>query len=388
MADAETILRDLIVKIAREQDFEEHEVQIKAITSGGANYTSALYLIDLIFPNRKDMNLFAKVAIVGKTMREVMNVGRLYHLEDYFYTKLAKTYEDLQSRHGITGDDLLSYPKYYGCSTKEFQEAVIMENLVARGYGSYSRFEPVDWEHAASTVETLAKFHALSFAYQKEKPEDFEKACEHLVYQIPETTEVGKEYWARMIKNCIGFIREDLRGRFLKSVQDLGEDMNTKFKRPLIAKVLLHGDYRTSNLMYKRKGNKVLTMPVDFQTIHVGCVATDLLYFELLATDAAFRKQHHARLLDHYYEELTAALTRLHVDVTEVYPREVFDEEMKRMMPYAIFLSIALLPIVLVEAEHAPRTDGDLSNFIIPSNDLFAKRFAELIEDCDGWGVL
>lgn len=60
------------------------------------------------------------------------------------------------------------------------------------------------------------------------------------------------------------------------------------------------------------------------------------------------------------------------------------------MLPFAAFLGIILLPVVLVEAEHAPRVDGDsgVDNFLIAPNDLYLERFRGIIEDCVKLGAI
>ncbi|KAI5631191.1 ecdysteroid kinase domain-containing protein [Phthorimaea operculella] len=50
----------------------------------------------------------------------------------------------------------------------------------------HDRREPVSWEYAASAIENLAKIHALSFAYQKEIPEEFENMCKDIVFEYPQ----------------------------------------------------------------------------------------------------------------------------------------------------------------------------------------------------------
>lgn len=61
------------------------------------------------------------------------------------------------------------------------------------------------------------------------------------------------------------------------------------------------------------------------------------------------------------------------------------------MLPFAIILGMALLPVILVEAENAPRIDGDsdLSNFLtIDTGVIFEERFSGLVRDCVKWGVI
>ncbi|KAJ2948774.1 hypothetical protein O0L34_g8033 [Tuta absoluta] len=391
MADAESILRELLSKIAREHNFGDHELKIKPITSGGANYTSALFLVTVKSKDKEDVEIFAKVACVGEKLREIMSADRLYFLEAYFYKKLMKIYKALEARANVPDEDAFVIPKFYGCNTNLYEETIILENLTSLGYGTHSRFVSVDWKHAASSVETMAKLHALSFAYQNENPKEFDEVCKDIVFVENKQDDASKAFWENLVERALSVVQEKYKPKIVKLLEDAGEDGIWKFRRPLGTKTIVHGDFRPSNMLYKRQqDNTVHAIVVDYQTIHVGSPAADFVYFLLSGTDSAFRAEHYDRLVEHYYRELSAATQRLGVDVTDAYPREVFDSELKEMLPLLVILGIFLLPIVLVDAEQAPKVDGDggIEAFAIPSNKLYAERFSGIVEDCVRWGAL
>lgn len=253
MTDAETTLRVLLGKIVVDNDYVDHDVKVKAITSGGANYTSTLFLATISAPNRDDLNLFAKVAIVGEKLRAVMNATLMYENEEFFYTKLSKTYKGLEEKHGVPEDHRLVIPKFYSSNSKIYEEAVVLENLVAKGYGSYDRFKSVDWEHAASIVEVLAKFHALSFAYQKEKPEEFEEIAKKLYFHKTDHDESVKESFQKVVQKSLAPLCDEHKVAVAKFLEEGGDDLYVKYNRPLGKRVIIHGDYRTSNLLFKKE---------------------------------------------------------------------------------------------------------------------------------------
>ncbi|KAI5636506.1 ecdysteroid kinase domain-containing protein [Phthorimaea operculella] len=261
MADAETLLRELLRKIARDHNFGDHELKIKPITSGGANYTSCLFLITVKNKDKKDVELFAKVACIGEKLREVMSAERLYYLEAYFYQKLLKIYKALEIKENVADEDSFVIPKFYGCNTNLYEETVVLENLVALGYGTYSRFVSVDWEHAASSMETLAKLHALSFAYQKENPSEFEQVCTDIVFVEKKNNDATKAFWEGLVARALSVVKEEYRPRIIKFLEDLGDDGIWKFRRPLGTKVIVHGDFRPSNMLYKRR-QELPTLPL------------------------------------------------------------------------------------------------------------------------------
>ncbi|KAI5636507.1 ecdysteroid kinase domain-containing protein [Phthorimaea operculella] len=393
MADAETILRDEIAKIAKEHDFNNYDLAIKPISSGGANYTSVLFLVTVKSPGKKDVELFAKVASMGEHMREMLNAKKMYHLEVFFYTKLSKVYRSLELKANVAEKDRLAVPKFYGCKTDLYEETLILQNLTAEGFKLHNRREPVSWEYAASAFENLAKFHALSFAYQKENPEEFEEVCKDLVFVEFNQDDAMKDMNEKQMQETIEIVRNpEYRSRVAKLLQDLVEDDGLfMFKKPLGTKVIVHGDFRSDNMMYREKSNEVEVIILDYQTMHIGCPAADIMYFVASATDSAFRAKYYERLINHYYEELSAAMRRLGVDPEKAYSRKLFDSELKQMMPMFLTLSMFLLRLVLVDADKAPKTDGGagMEAFsALPPTGAFAERFNGAVEDCVRWGVI
>ncbi|KAI5634307.1 ecdysteroid kinase domain-containing protein [Phthorimaea operculella] len=391
MADSESILRDLIAEVASEHDFKNYELAIKPISSGGANYSSVLFLVTVKCPGKKDVELFAKVASMGEKMREVMNGKQMYDLEVFFYTKLSKIYSSLELKANVSDEDRLVIPKFYGCKTDLYEETIIMQNLTVEGFKLHDRRQPVSWEYAASAIENLAKFHALSFAYQKENPEQFEETCKDLVAVVFDD-ETFTDMLDKQIKETLEIVENtEYKPRVAKALNDLkGDDAMWIFKRPLGTKVIVHGDFRPDNMMYREKDNEVEVIVLDYQTMFAGCPASDLMYFIACGTDSAFRVKYHERLIDHYYEELSAAMQRLGVDPAEAYSREQFDSELKQMMPIFLFLSMSMLRLVLVDAENAPKTSekGMESVLGLPATGPFVERFNGAVEDCVRWGLI
>lgn len=174
MAEAEEVLNEILAKVAKEQGYEDSEISSKQISSGGANYTSFLYLATIAAPKKEDLKLFVKVAAVGEKMRSVAPF-RIFEIENFGYNQLLKTYKDLEEKHNIAKEHRLATPKFYGSSDEYLREAIVLEDLTASGYTTYDRFKSIDWEYASKGVQNMAKLHALSIAWSIEDPEGFSK---------------------------------------------------------------------------------------------------------------------------------------------------------------------------------------------------------------------
>ncbi|KAG7301170.1 hypothetical protein JYU34_014018 [Plutella xylostella] len=386
--DAQIILRELLQTVAREQDYPDPHVEVTAINSGGANYTSALFLASISAADKDDLKLFAKVAIIGEQFRQMIDGDRLFNNERFFYTELKKVYEALQDKHGVEQEHRMVFPKFYGYKDTYLEEIIVLEDLVAGGYGSHNRLKSVSWEYAAAAVSQLAKFHALSFAFQDEQPEEFARVADGRQFQTPDAHDDENNPWRKMAGGALKVVRDEYRGRLQAFLENnLDREKFVSYYRPRARCVLAHGDFRPSNLLCRRKDDKLEIVPVDYQTITAGCPANDLLYFIFTSSDKAFRGQHYQSLIDHYHRQLSDALKRLGKDVDNIYSKETLEQEVKELLPFGLLIAIFILPIVTVEAESAPKFD-DITDMEIEPNALYADRFNGIVDDCVEWGVL
>ncbi|XP_045777983.1 uncharacterized protein LOC123875925 isoform X1 [Maniola jurtina] len=391
MADAEKTLRDTLDLILDDRGYKPREITVKAKETGGANYTSTLFVVNVSSPDQENLKLFVKVASVGESIRGIMHADYLYRTERLFYTQLTKIYEEIQEERNIPAEHRFIFPKFYGCNGNYCKETVVMEDLAAVGFEPVDRLKSIDWDHAKAAVENLAKFHALSFAFEKYRPEEFEILTSAMKFEMSgmddgheETVKVMGE---KMIESAAGLVKKEYKERVrdFALTHKLWETYNHPIGKPVIA----HGDYRTSNLLFRIQDDNLQAIAVDYQTVHAGCPAGDLVYFIFMGSDEEFRRQHYEKLLDHYFVCLEQALERLAVELS-VYTREKFDSDMKELLPYAVLLGVMVLPVVTVQADAAPRVDGDadINDFVMKPNELFAQRFNGIVNDCIRWGAI
>ncbi|XP_026755877.2 uncharacterized protein LOC113515789 [Galleria mellonella] len=390
MTDAEKSLRKVLEEIAGRNNICNYKVNIKGFTSGGANFTSAIFFATISSPYTDDLNLFAKVAAIGEKIRKKSYMDSMFKTEQLFYTKLVNTWDGFQKKYSVQGEDRFIFPKFYGGSPIRGEETIVLENLVTRGYETHNRLTSVDWQYASEAIKVLAKFHAFSFVFERECPDEYVKICNELVFKFGDQDK-DENVWEKMIGNSIQVLNEDHRGRVMKYFKSQS-DMKSflKYYEPIGKPVLIHGDYRPSNLLNKRQGDSLQIVPVDYQTIRAGSPVSDLIYFIFVGSDQKFRAKYYHQLIEHYYEQLFLALAKFNIKADEVYSRETFNSELKEMLPFAVMLGVLVLPVVTVEAENAPRMDGDadFNNFVLTPNELFAKRFTELIEDCIQYKII
>lgn len=250
MAHAQQILTDVLNNIAKEKNYENHEVKIKPISSGGANYTSTLFTATIFAPNRPDLHLFAKVAALGELMRSQMPI-KLYDIEQFAYVELTKSYENIENKHEVPEEDRLVLAKLYGYNTTLYEETIVLDNLNFKGFKTYDRMKSIDWPYASKAIETLAKFHALSIAYAEENPEMYEKFVKKIEFEFPDTKDAN-DMFKKLIDKALGVVKEENKDRlekYLNNIMNL--EVYPKYYLPSKKPMLVHGDYRPSNLMHR-----------------------------------------------------------------------------------------------------------------------------------------
>uniref|UniRef100_A0A2A4JJH8 CHK kinase-like domain-containing protein n=1 Tax=Heliothis virescens TaxID=7102 RepID=A0A2A4JJH8_HELVI len=390
MANPGEPLRKLLNNIADEHNYKNPEIIINNISSGGANYSSKLYTATIKEKNKEDLNLFGKVAAVGGQLRNKADAD-VYDTEKFAYTKLMKIYAALEEKHGVPEEHRLPVVKFYGFDdSAQNQETMVLENLLVQGYEPFDRFKSYDWEYASAAVTECAKFHALSFAFQKDDPEEFQKT---LGRPKPNWVDMGIE---ALLKKATSVALKVVRPEHKRSLEKFMsrdiQELFLDFYNPIRATVIIHGDYRGSNLMHRvRKDGKVDIKILDLQTLQAGSPITDLIYFIFMGSDEQFRARYFDQLVEHYYSQLSAAMRRLHLNPHELFPKKDFDEEFKLKLQYGLTFSVFGLPIVTVTAEDAPKVDESLSFDdlgIEKTNDLYNVRINGVVDDFVRWGIL
>lgn len=75
---------------------------------------------------------------------------------------------------------LLRIPRYLASYMDGENDFIVLEDLSPLGFGPASRQSCLDWEECTVILETLAKFHAVSFAYRDQKSEEFLELASYL----------------------------------------------------------------------------------------------------------------------------------------------------------------------------------------------------------------
>ncbi|XP_041984741.1 uncharacterized protein LOC121737205 [Aricia agestis] len=379
-------LRTLIEKIAKERSYDNCTILTQPISSGGANYSSYLFLATVSAPGKDALHMFAKIAAIGEELRASVPT-EAFTIEHRFYMDLVKKFRQIEDKYNIKDEDKLVTAKFYGASGEYLYETLVLENLKMRGFQSFDRFQAIDWPYARYSIKQLALFHALSVALAKDDLEGYRNFMTKL---MPVSKEVMSEFIKIDVDKTLRIIKEENRERVAKFLAK--PEMREPMFHLLSAEgpVLVHGDYRPSNMMHKELSDGTTQVIVlDYQTLHEGSPVIDLLYFLFLSLDKKFRDQHLRQSFDYYYEELSSALKRFNLDPEEVYSKETYEADLKKNIPYMLSCTFCLLLVITIDEADGQITDNldVLKKDIIP-NDLYVERINDWVDDCIAMGVL
>lgn len=249
MSETEQKIRGLLHNIAKEQNFENYELKVSPISTGGANYSSVLYIATISSAHKDDLQLFIKVAAMSKQMREQVSM-LVYETEKVVYTDLKQAYREIEKKYQVPEEHWLYLPKYYGAITTPMEEMLVLENMASKGFKTHDRFKSIDWEYASKAVTELAKLHSLSIAFQRDYPEEFKRIKDkHIVEWM--TEDIIKTFWGTGAKYALEVLTDENKRKFKKFSDNIDVATFMKYYIPLRVKVITHGDYRPSNLMHR-----------------------------------------------------------------------------------------------------------------------------------------
>lgn len=256
MAKIEETVTKIIDKIAKKQNIETYDLDIKLVSTESENFLSVPLLVAIYPPEAADVNLFAKIAILSDTHRGKVPVTSIYETEISAYTNLLASYKLLQEKYRVPKEERYKSARYYASSLVENEEVIVIEDLTAQGYAMYNRSKTVNFEYAQKAVEELAKFHALSIVYKNQFPHDYSRESRQAEQSkvLDSIYEPLKESYLDLVQYGLDAVSSDLRERLEEFINKQWEkEIFYKYYGPSKWGFIVHGDYRASNILFKRQ---------------------------------------------------------------------------------------------------------------------------------------
>ncbi len=193
---------------------------------------------------------------------------RSYEVEKHWYKHYAKQ-----------ASAACRMPQCLGVKTIDDTTIIILEDLNCRGF--VLRKQQLNWPQVKGCIAWLAHFHAT------------------FMHQAPTGLWPIGTYW-----------HLSTRSEELEALQDI------KLKQTAVVidqmlnscryQTIVHGDAKIANFCFSEDDQKVAA--VDFQYCGAGCGMKDLVYLVGSCMDERACERLETKLLDYYFEQLTAAL--------------------------------------------------------------------------------
>ncbi|GBP42885.1 hypothetical protein EVAR_87264_1 [Eumeta japonica] len=390
--DLSADLEVLLSKVIEDHDFKNYTVNKRSMTTRGEGFMSRLHEIivkEVAGEEKLELNFCVKCIYPGVDVL-LFPLRGVFLREIFVYEELSKVYESLQTEAGVPLEDRYDFVKCFGVCKNEGSEALILENMTAKGYKTYSKNYNISLEFAKLSMIRLAKFHALSYALGRLRPDYYESRIRPLTTQY-----LFNDSWTQCVRNVAQatldvFTPSDPRHQKMRDFVEKTIQKFPAYYEPSDRSVLCHGDYRPSNILMKEKDGILSgVLPVDYQIAQMCSPVIDLAYFFFAGTDRAFRSAHMTDLIHLYRETMRTFLARFGVDLEGVSPTPEFEREYRDKLDYGLMIGIVSLPCILVSPEHAPDLSStSVTDIRIQGSSLFRQRIAEIVEDFESWGYL
>ncbi|CAH2985982.1 unnamed protein product [Chilo suppressalis] len=297
------------------------------------NFAAILLPVSLIDETKgKEFNLLIKTAPDWPVEKVV---DELFIKEYHFYTKVLPIYKCMKTNIDI--DNL--FPECYYADSSPDHRVLAIQDMTFEGFEKPINRENLDYKYMTVALETIAKFHALSFIMMKKNVTyTNKKSLQPLSAKYSEDFTailkyaINKSFFIFKDKYYFDFL-EKLCGGLEKYMED-GVD---KAK----GKVYGHGDFYKENILFKySNGVPVDACLIDFQHTRSINLAQDILFLIMTSTDAADRKLHFHDYLNYYYESLHSILKSNGVEVSVGYSYEDFEYDLKLAVPVCLIITV------------------------------------------------
>lgn len=260
-------LIELLDDITKKEGFESYTYSISAGSNHGDGFLAAMKRITVLGKrNGRDdeLSLIFKLMPTSAARREQFNSTKVFSREVTMYNKVLKIMNDFQIEKGLTAEDgFFEYPKCYGIIDDEKNDrfALVMEDLKKSGYEMFDKFKPSDYNHVKLFMESLGKYHAISFALKDQRPGVFEqfKDLEDIFSgQVEQSPEMMQAMFRFAYDRAISAFDDDIaKENAVLTLRKLKENFLHDLKSLPLGRrsepfsVINHGDCWNNNLMFK-----------------------------------------------------------------------------------------------------------------------------------------
>ncbi|XP_030766423.1 uncharacterized protein LOC115890359 isoform X1 [Sitophilus oryzae] len=399
-AEEQVKLKEIIQK----QRIPNYSVEVKKVMEDGDGYLGVLTGLNILdTEGNKKLSFAIKTAPKSKKLREMFPTRNTFLREIYVYETLFPEFQNFQEQYHIS-KPFNSTPKYYGSSSEDLNEMIVLENLKESKYKLHTRREPMDSHHLSLVMAEYARLHAVSLAMRKLDPEKFKELSDKVKLNVLMEHEMKKDRPIDQVfsdkKANVMFepVFEVLKGREkeLEAVEKFSKDGMKLFFESYTEdsglKVISHSDCWSANMLFKYEDESYPTIPtkvclIDWQLASLAPPIFDISYFFYIC---AGKKDlnNYMRFLNVYHTVLGDSLKDFGLDIEEIYPYDRFESDWRKLSKMGYFMTIVMLMQCLSETKtHNFEEMADKGQDIYDMNqrkqeisDVYRQRMGDLVE--------
>lgn len=249
---AKLLVQSLLTPVLSGLNIKKYTLEIDYGTTAGDGYASEIWKVKVLHQG-KDIDLIVKSVGTGESHNAMLHLDSAFRNEINFCTKVFPAMDSLQRERKVKAP--LELAKCYATSSKQGNEALVLENLKVKGFTMCDRLKPFDETHVTLVLQHYAKLHALSLALHDQRPETFEK----VTASITNVLSVALPSFADSFKMQINRNAKMFRQRGLIEESRVAEKIATEFEDIIFEfsecsdryVVVTHGDCWCNNMMFK-----------------------------------------------------------------------------------------------------------------------------------------
>ncbi|XP_055703376.1 uncharacterized protein LOC129801923 [Phlebotomus papatasi] len=363
-----------IVKIAQSLDFPNPKFKVMKGSKNGDNFSGDVFRVlvvreDGVIPEddasadrsiyQRELHLFVKLAPQSLLRRRLYKTVLCFEREMYMYDVILPRYAEFEKQYLSKDETFHNYPHLMCGSLQESKEYLILSDLKREGYFNPHRSTGLNLHQCKLVLATMAKFHAISYAFKDQHPEQFNELTSKLIETM--FAEPIPQEMQDFLQRKIAYGLSTLSDLHDKKNRNHLEQFGANFAQNMISCVhvkdfgaIIHGDSWISNLIFRFKNNVEEDVKLlDWQLSRHTTPVLDLSYFIFCCTDVNLRI-HLPALLNEYHDILIRRIDKLGSSGRHLYPKNIFEEHCKKYMKYGVGMALMTLHSVTCKSTEIP----------------------------------
>lgn len=236
-------------------------------------------------------------------------------------------------------------PKLYAATDSK---AFVLEDFSIQGYKPGHGKNQLDLDQIQASLILLAKYHALGCKYLQTLNKDDPRMSLIQSYQpilIIKPREYSFQTFFELLKP---YVKDDLYEKILNMKnQILAEPVLAKYPAENSMTVIIHADYRTSNILFKKNdaGTEIQVKLIDWQYSKEANPVLDLIYFFVTSVPIEIFKANDNKFKNLYLKTLKKILSSMQSSCT--YDRPELDRDMLYYNYFYLKILLIDWPLIL-----------------------------------------